>query len=276
MRKEIIITLLLCVPMLMNGQVSGGQIKRQQQASKVTKPQKRNVNSGETHKLKTESEETAEHRALSVYTKQSVDIYGRVIEYEVSQAVDLGLPSGTIWAGYNIGANSPEERGDYYAWGDIISKEVYTSDNYFDKVEGNDLVFKTFNNDHYTIIGTNRDVARVKWGSPWKMPNKNQFEELINHCKIKLVEIYIRGRFFLITGPNGKSILLPCAGRIQGTPGDFSYRVDGCNYWCGELHRDGMSYSALCFFVDSRSSSNITPAISDELRWHGMNVRAVK
>ena len=82
------------------------------------------------------------------------------------EAVDLGLPSGTKWAPWNVGASKAEEYGAYYAWGETEEKEVYMSYTYIPQDIGTD------------ITGTEYDVAHVKWGGPWKMPTLDQVQEL--------------------------------------------------------------------------------------------------
>ena len=87
--------------------------------------------------------------------------------------VDLGLPSGTIWAGWNVGASSPEQLGDPYSlydWGKTDKSE------YSDIYSVEDLPSN--------ISGTQYDMARHKWGSSWRMPTKEDWEELILNCNI--------------------------------------------------------------------------------------------
>ena len=90
------------------------------------------------------------------------------------QKVDLGL--SVCWAGWNVGASSPEEYGDYYAWGETIDKSDYTEDSY-QYYNGSDYV-----NIGSNISGTRYDVARAQWGGSWRMPTNAEFEELINRC----------------------------------------------------------------------------------------------
>ena len=120
-----------------------------------------------------------------------------------ADAVDLGLPSGTKWASWNIGAAKPEDLGDYYAWGEIEVKSEYTNDNYYSP-----YLSPNFTN---SICGTQNDVAHVKWGGQWQMPNEDDFNELINNCSYKWITYNgVEGGMF--TGPNGNSIFLPAAG----------------------------------------------------------------
>ena len=108
--------------------------------------------------------------------------------------VDLGLPSGLKWATCNVGADSPEEYGDYYAWGETAIKYNYGLCDTWGKNIGD-------------IKGTNRDVAHVKWGGNWRMPTEDEFQELIDKCDWEW-----DGDGCTVTGPNGNSIFLPAAG----------------------------------------------------------------
>lgn len=142
-----------------------------------------------------------------------------------ASAVDLGLPSGTRWAPCNVGAISPEENGDYYAWGETQTKVFYSwgNYNYFTDKNGNkkpwtivdgkaktDLgELKDIGND---ISGTIYDVAHVKWGGDWKMPTKAQCQELVDKCKWTWWVTQDLQKGYKVTGPNGNSIFLPAAG----------------------------------------------------------------
>lgn len=112
--------------------------------------------------------------------------------------IDLGL--SVKWATYNIGANAPEEYGDYFAWGETTTKSTYTEGAY---------VADTKN--YKDIKGTSLDVARVKWGGNWRMPTKTEFEELLNRCIWEwTTQNGVNG--YVVTGPNGNNIFLPAAG----------------------------------------------------------------
>ena len=88
------------------------------------------------------------------------------------QYVDLGLPSGLLWATCNVGADSPSDCGDYFAWGETTPKNSYTSENCL--TSGKILS---------DISGDGRyDAARATWGGDWRMPTKAEFQELRNHC----------------------------------------------------------------------------------------------
>ena len=131
------------------------------------------------------------------------------------ECVDLGL--SVKWATCNLGASSPSDQGNYYAWGETSTKSEYTRDSY--KYLGDDIG----NN----ISGTQYDAARANWGGTWRMPTLEEIEELIDKCTWTWTTLDGHNGY-LVTGPNGKSIFLPAAGiRYTGLDYEGFYGV----YW---------------------------------------------
>ena len=132
--------------------------------------------------------------------------------------VDLGLPSGLKWATCNVGASNPEDYGDYYAWGELSTKDEYTESN-----------CSTWEESIGNISGNPQyDVARAKWGGSWRMPTRAEFEELIDNCTWEWMS---KGGHngCKVTGPNGNSIFLPAAGYRFGAD---TYSAESLgNYW---------------------------------------------
>ena len=134
--------------------------------------------------------------------------------------VDLGLSSGTLWATHNLGATSPEEYGDYFAWGETEPKDNYIWDNYqwVEIVENHILYFTKYNTednigivDGKTELDPEDDAAYVNWGPEWRMPSREQIDELQENCTWAWTKMNgVNGQ--LITGPNGNTIFLPAAG----------------------------------------------------------------
>ena len=96
--------------------------------------------------------------------------------------VDLGLPSGTLWATCNIGATNPEDYGDYYAWGETQTKEAYALSTYFDTNDGGNTFEKYNHNGGLTELETSDDVASQTWGGKWQMPTQDMIAELSSQC----------------------------------------------------------------------------------------------
>ena len=137
-------------------------------------------------------------------------------------AVDLGLPSGTKWASFNLGASKPEEYGDYYAWGETKTKSIFNWSMYkWYKSEGgshgltkycpdSSLGFNGFQDGKW-ILDPEDDVAHVKLGESWRMPSAGEWDELARLCTLEWVSL---GGVDCakLTGPNGNSIILPPGG----------------------------------------------------------------
>lgn len=125
--------------------------------------------------------------------------------------VDLGLPSGLKWATYNIGAYSPEDYGEYFAWGETNSKEVYDSNNCRTNMSEYYLNSTGIINNR-GVLKSSYDVAHERWGGSWRIPTKSEFQELIDKCN--WIWSSNNGKMgYLIVGPNNNSIFLPLAGQ---------------------------------------------------------------
>ena len=140
-------------------------------------------------------------------------------EGPVPEYVDLGLPSGTLWATRNIGANSPEESGDYFAWGETEPKEEYYMSNYKWYDYDNELFTKYCTDSGYGMIDDKEleprdDAAWANWGPSWRMPSLEQLRELKEKCSWEWIERNGTSSY-LVTGPNGNTIFLPAAGEAS-------------------------------------------------------------
>lgn len=151
--------------------------------------------------------------------------------------VDLGLPSRTLWASYNVGATSPYENGYYFAWGEIEPREDFTWENYsmflgYDSRPG-EGAWRVLEDIGTDICGTVYDAARQLWGNGWRMPTEREANELNTKCWSKyVVENGIRG--VRIHGPNEHTIFLPTCGYGLWYGEDMAYHYAGeGGYWCG-------------------------------------------
>ena len=146
-----------------------------------------------------------------------------------TEAIDLGLPSGTKWAPFNVDATKPEEYGGYYAWGETETKEWYSWGTY----EHCDGTKETCHDIGENISGTMYDVAHVKWGHGWHMPTLDQIDELVDYCTMEWTSVNgVNGA--MVTGPNGNKIFLPAAGYATGgqiyKPGVYGLYKSGSLY----------------------------------------------
>jgi hypothetical protein len=136
--------------------------------------------------------------------------------------VDLGLPSGTLWATCNVGASSPEDCGDYFAWGETVTKDLYDWKSYkYSAYDGERFMLTKYccNSacgldgfvDNLTVLEPVDDAVRANWGEEWRMPTKEEYEELNEETTFSWTTVNgVEGR--LLTGPNGNSIFFPATG----------------------------------------------------------------
>ncbi len=203
--------------------------------------------------------------------------------------VDLGLPSGTLWATCNVGAENPEDYGDYLAWGETKAKESYSWGNYKWMTQGQDgwqYVNKyTFEDGQTnacwysgsTFVGDGKrellkgdDAAFMNWGGKCQMPTDKQLEELTNSTYTTQEYTTRNGvKGLKITGKNGKSIFLPASGWVLDTL--YGNVEEGGYYWscaAGPSYSDRASY---LFFSYSMAGN----AMSNGDRYVGRSVRPV-
>lgn len=136
--------------------------------------------------------------------------------------VDLGLPSGNLWAECNLGASSPEAYGDYYAWGEVEPKQEYTYPNHKWYKEGApSLGFTKYNNEDGKLTLEDEDDAVIqKLGNGWRTPTLADFRELTNQKLTTIKKTTLNGvaGYQIMSKKNGKSIFIPCAGFKQDKP----------------------------------------------------------
>lgn len=187
--------------------------------------------------------------------------------------VDLGLPSGTLWATCNVGASSPYDCGDHFAWGEIFLKEVYTWETYKWCEGSYTTLTKYCTNSSYGIIDnriellSEDDAVNVSWGPSWRMPTTEQLQELIDYCTCTwTTKNGMNG--YLVIGPNKNTIFLPAAG--QRVFGELRYVGSDGFYWSRMLDSD-RSYRAYALYLDSGSMY-----LNCSHRDYGRSIRAVR
>ena len=136
--------------------------------------------------------------------------------------VDLGLPSGNLWAECNLGASSPEAYGDYYAWGEVEPKQVYTNSNHKWYKEGApSLGFTKYNNEDGKLSLEDEDDAVIqKLGNGWRTPTLADFRELTNQKYTTIEKTTLNGvaGYQITSKKNKKSIFIPFAGFKNDKP----------------------------------------------------------
>ncbi len=195
---------------------------------------------------------------------------------EEHEWVDLGLPSGTLWATCNVGANSPEEYGDYFAWGETTTKGTYNWSTYKYCQGTETTITKYCTNSKYGTVDNKTeleaidDAATANWGSEWQMPSEEQFDELINSSNTTTTLTTMNGKYGrkITSKSNGNSIFLPAAGFRYGTSlypaGSHGY------YWSRSL---STSYSHFAYYLYFYSSYIFTDG---SYRYCGRSVRPVR
>jgi hypothetical protein len=195
------------------------------------------------------------------------------------EAVDLGLPSGLKWANMNVGAESPEDYGDYFTWGEVTpqSDNAYSWESY-KWSNGNDRSItkyctrSDYGNDGFTdtktVLDAEDDAAHVNWGGDWRMPTLADFQELIDNTTSEwTTQNGVKGRKFT-SKTNSNSIFLPAAGYRWN--GELNFAGSHGGYWSSTLYEGRPDYTQYLYFDSGvvRTSNNH--------RGNGRSVRPVR
>ncbi len=185
--------------------------------------------------------------------------------YNGHEYVDLGLPSGTLWATCNVGATTPEGYGDYFAWGETAPKpdscSLWEYYKWFGNYDGFHVdVTKYYYFDNSTTLLPEDDAATANWGNGWCMPTVEQWKELYQYVNSTgTIQNGVFGRLF--TSNNGRSLFLPAT--------DLEYSDNGW-YWTSSLS-PYMDERAWCFVF-----SAALYGMNDEDRCKIFSVRPVR
>lgn len=214
-------------------------------------------------------------------------------EVSTDQLVDLGLPSGLKWAGWNVGATKPEEFGDYFSWGETKPKDSYWQDNYkygvVNKYGVDDVIYKYNSNAEYGAVdGRTRltamdDAAYVNWGSDWRMPTDEEKTELLaNTTHTKGTYNDVPGWIFT-SKINNVSIFFPATGIMDQTRSYYTY--EETIFWTATLRTNDprMAHIACNWIEDSSllhdGGFDMDPQAESyhlsTFRYYGLPVRAV-
>lgn len=207
--------------------------------------------------------------------------------------VDLGLPSGVKWAGWNVGATKPEEFGDYFSWGETKPKDSYWQDNYkygvINKYGTPDVIYKYNVNEEYGVVdGRTRltsmdDAAYVNWGSEWRMPTDEEKTELLaNTTHTEGTYNEVPGWIFT-SKINNVSIFFPATGIMDQTRSYYTY--EETIFWTATLRaNDPRMAHIACNWIEGSSLLHEAGFEMDPqaesyhlstFRYYGLPVRAV-
>lgn len=206
---------------------------------------------------------------------------------EAVEYVDLGLPSGLKWTTCNLGANSPEQPGDYYAWGETEPKERYHWSTYkyakaVTKADGStdypltkycsdaEMGLDGFT-DGKTRLEPADDAATVKLGAPWRMPTEAEIEELVAGCTWTKETINGTPCLRATSKANGKSIVICVAGLMDDTSHDAQHITAA--FWASTLY-SASSARGTAFL--ELGNETFEPATGNGPRKLGLPIRAVR
>lgn len=213
-----------------------------------------------------------------------------------NDCVDLGLASGLLWAKCNLGTTDPTQLGDYYAWGETSTKKKYYSDNYKHfKTDGGIKVLKYNEKDGKTVLDLNDDAARANIGAGYRIPTKEDWEELLEDCKWEAVTTTLSEIIdpsqtkviarWKVTGPSGNSIVLPMTSGFRGDgwgvqPDNDTYYTTANLYPADELSDKDKYQKAVALtwpmFAKETSSGGIKePSFKSIYRDFGVVIRPV-
>ena len=213
-----------------------------------------------------------------------------------NNCVDLGLASGLLWAKCNMGTTDPTQLGDYYAWGETSTKKKYYSDNYKHfKIDGGIKVLKYNEKDGKTVLDLNDDAARANIGAGYRIPTKEDWEELLEDCKWEAVTTTLSEIIdpsqtkviarWKVTGPSGNSIVLPMTSGFRGDgwgvqPDNDTYYTTANLYPADELSDKDKYQKAVALtwpmFAKETSSGGIKePSFKSIYRDFGVVIRPV-
>ena len=188
-------------------------------------------------------------------TNSFVTVYGNQLSFTTTNDehvyVDLGLPSGLLWATCNVGAETPEDYGDYFAWGETQPKDIYDWSTY-QYCNGNYNTLTKYCNkssygyngftDNLTTLLPEDDAATANWGSGWRIPTEAEWQELLDNTTVTwTTQNGVNGCLF--TASNGNSLFLPAAGTRW--EGELYNAGLYCHYWSSSLGTDEPNFARL-------------------------------
>lgn len=182
--------------------------------------------------------------------------------------VDLGLPSGLKWATCNVGASSPSDDGDYFAWGETQAKSSYSWSTYKWSDNGSSSSFTKYTKSSgLTTLESSDDAATQNWGDGWRMPTLDEYNELLNNTTNEWTTLNgVKGRKFT-SKTNGAFVFFPAAGYRND---DYlSYHGSYGFYWSSSLFSSYDDYAYNLYFNSGSCDWNF------DSRRYGRSVRAV-
>ena len=196
---------------------------------------------------------------LLSYTARTQDTLKNILNGH--EWVDLGL--SVMWATCNVGASGPSDYGDYYAWGETTIKHSFTEDN-----------SRTFEIDYVGDISGSScyDVATAKWGVGWRIPTKEELDELVDRCDWQWISLEGHSGY-KVTGPSGNSIFLPAAGWKYGI--SINGIDENAYYWSSTYYDDCFKQKAFNLHFYDYNMIDSNHYMTTDYRFYGFSVRPV-
>lgn len=219
----------------------------------------------------------ADNNGLSYIESNVMNFEYKPVDY--TSPVDLGLPSGVKWAQTNLGAKTPDEYGNYYAWGETVTKDIYSWDYYRHSAGSGDMLTKYCNKDGWgnknfrdniTALELADDAARANLKDKWRIPSDYEFAELMEYCKWAWAksENGVYGYEFTSV-KNGNSIFLPASGLHR----DNEFRDNGMGlYWSNSLSKNPDRAGGIFF---DKGQISLSSTDDFHIRSFGLSVRPV-
>ena len=194
--------------------------------------------------------------------------------------VNLGLPSGLLWATCNVGADNPEDYGDYFAWGETTTKSTYNWSTY-KWCNGSETTLTKYNTyssygivDNKTFLDLSDDAARANWGGSWRMATKDEWQELKDNCTWTWTNQGGHNGYKVTSKSNGNSIFLPAAGNRWDS--GLNYTGTYAIYWSSSLYESRPYYESLPYYAwRVYFDSGGVYVWDDGSRYFGQSVRPV-
>ena len=187
--------------------------------------------------------------------------------------VDLGLPSGVLWAETNIGAGTAADDGNYYAWGETTTKDYYDWDNYKHGTSESNITKYNYTDDK-TVLENADDAAYVNWGSSCRMPTKTEFSELLNSDNCTWTWTSMKNSsgnsvngYKVTSKKNNNSIFLPASGHRAS--GNLGYHGSYGYYWSSSLNTSNVGNAYYLYFRSGLFRTRY------QYRYNGFTIRPV-
>jgi len=193
----------------------------------------------------------SENSASEMIATASQSSTGTIAGHEY---VDLGL--SVKWATCNVGASSPSDYGNYYAWGETTTKSEYTGEN-----------CKTYGDKFDDISGNVQyDAARANWGGSWRLPTEAEMQELVDKCDWTWTTQGGHNGYKVTSKTNGNSIFLPAAGCCYESLLDGVLKIG--SYLSSTPHhsRNGSAAYFLGFYIDNYNVGRFDRSLGRSVR----------